>query len=185
MLHVNPWGRHASWRIVGEQGKTLKPWCEDPHRRLAGLGKPRAGCGGGHELIKRQRESLTSSVPEMATRSQTHSPRPEVTRTPARALATAFACVRLTPLTRLNPRSPAAGVATRWRGCSRLAQSLKLLSLATSIWLFKCRAHSSSVAGADCCARAFTLHACRGDRRGRRTRRVDELVAATTAVYRF
>lgn len=142
-------------------------------------------------MIKHQRERLTSSVRNGDEIPDTQRPRPEGDVTPrSRApschsaldsFACALRCDRA-PTSRLTPR---LSVATRHalRGCSRLAQSLKLLSLVPpSIWLFKCRAHSSSVAGADCCARAFTLHACRGDRRGtRRTRRVDELVAA---IYR-
>ena len=140
-------------------------------------------------MIKHQRERLTSSVRNGDEIPDTQRPRPEGDVTPRPALPGTAAtphsathslarCGATAHPSRLTPR---LSVATRHalRGCSRLAQSLKLLSLATSIWLFKCRAHSSSVAGADCCARAFTLHACRGDRRGtRRTRRVDELVTA-------
>ena len=142
-------------------------------------------------MIKHQRERLTSSVRNGDEIPQTHSvPGRRVTspRAPGHRAATPHSthslarCGATAHPSRLTPR---LSVATRHalRGCSRLAQSLKLLSLVPpSIWLFKCRAHSSSVAGADCCARAFTLHACRGDRRGtRRTRRVDELVAA---IYR-
>jgi len=65
-------------------------------------------------MIKHQRESLTSSVAEMATRSQTHSPRPEVTIvTPART----GHCIRLCATHPAHPpHSTVAGCGVRvWR----------------------------------------------------------------------